>query len=73
MIEKVTRTGGPKAKIGFFTKNFGSVGIKFDTNIQGVAKDCAGIFRSLDVFGKGDLKQLKTETTTIHSTYFKYC
>ena len=59
MIEKVTRTGGPKAKRGFFTKNFGSVGIKFDTNIQGVAKDCAGIFRSLDVFGKGDLKQLK--------------
>ena len=64
MIEKVTRTGGPKAKIGFFTKNFGSVGIKFDTNIQGVAKDCAGIFRSLDVFGKGDLKQLKQLNST---------
>ena len=46
IIEKILVTGGPVAKRGFFLKNFGGVGIKFSTNIQGVDEKCAGIFTS---------------------------
>ena len=40
------------AKKAFFRNNFGAVAIKFNTNIQGVNKDCSGIFKER-IFGKG--------------------
>lgn len=51
VLEQVLTTGGPVTKRGFFKKN-GDIAIKFNTNIQGVRKDCSGIFQSTQVFGK---------------------
>ena len=52
IVERVISTGGPVAKKAFFRNNFGAVAIKFNTNIQGVNKDCSGIFKER-IFGKG--------------------
>ena len=50
IVEEVITTGGPKVKKAFFKNNYGAVAIKFSTNIQGVPKDCKGVF-SQNIFG----------------------
>ena len=55
VAEQVISTGGPVARRAFFKNNFGSVAISFNKNIQGVDKNCDGIFTSVDVFGKGNI------------------
>ena len=67
VLEEVIVTDGPYPLEAYFTKNVGTVEIKFDKNLQG-SKGCSKIFDSSTYakLGEGKYKQTKFDLFIIY-------